>query len=129
MIPVLAYILTLFILKFQQKSRAASALTKSKKAAGIFIKQFKKGRLGAADLTEAVRDYLNARFGLLLGSLTPDEAADILTSNGVSPDTGEKLGEILRQLEIAIYTGKGSEPRATGEDLPKLVKQIEKEIR
>ena len=129
LIPVLAYILTLFILKFHQKSRATSALTTAKKAAGIFVKQCKKGRLGAADLTEAVRDYLNARFGLLLGSLTPDEAADILTSKGIRQETIEKLRKILRELENAIYTGKGSELREAGEDLPKLIKQIEKEIR
>lgn len=128
LIPVLAYLLTLFILKFQQKSRATSALTKSKKAAGIFIKQCKKGRLDAAELTEAVRDYLNARFGLLLGSLTPDEAADILRSKGVRPETGEELRTILRELENAIYTGKGDESRDAGADLPKLVKQIEREI-
>ena len=105
-----------------------SALTKSKKAAGIFIKQCKKGRLDAAELTEAVRDYLNARFGLLLGSLTPDEAADILRSKGVRPETGEELRTILRELENAIYTGKGDESRDAGADLPKLVKQIEREI-
>ena len=126
--PVLIYILTLFIQKFHQNSRATSALTSAKKAAGIFIKQCKNGRLGAAELTESVRVYLNARFGLLLGSLTPDEAADILTSKGVRPETGEKLRTILRELENAIYTGKGSEPREAGQDLPKLVKQIEREI-
>jgi hypothetical protein len=76
----------------------------------------------------SIRDYLNARFGLLLGSLTPDEAADILTSKGVRVETGDKLRTILRELENAIYTGKGAEPREAGQDLPKLVKQIEKEI-
>jgi hypothetical protein len=35
LIPVLAYILTLFIQKFHQNYRAASALTKSKTAAGL----------------------------------------------------------------------------------------------
>ena len=88
----------------------------------------KKGRLGAADVTDSVRDYLNARFGLLLGSLTPDEAADILTSKGVRPETSAKLRTILRELENAIYTGKGTELREVGVDLPKLIKQIEREI-
>jgi hypothetical protein len=127
-IPVFAYLLALFIVKFHKNSRATAAVTQARKAAGVFIKQCKKGRLGAAELTVSVRDYLNARFGLLLGSLTPDEAADILTSKGVRAETSEKLRAILREFENAIYTGKGSEPQATGEDLPKLVKQIEKEI-
>jgi hypothetical protein len=64
----------------------------------------------------------------LLGSLTPDEAADILNSKGVRPETGDKLRTILREPENAIYTGKGAEPWEAGQDLPKLVKQIEKEI-
>jgi hypothetical protein len=35
----------------------------------------------------------------------------------------------VETLEDAVYTGKGQLPWETGEDIPGLIKQIEKEIR
>jgi len=126
--PAFTYALALFIMRFRRKSRAASALTKAKKAAGVFSKQSKNGKLSAGDLTLSIRDYLNARFGLALGTVTPDEAAEILKSKGVNSDTAAKLQAILIRLENTVYTGKEHEPLEAGDDLPKLIKQIEEEI-
>ncbi len=72
---------------------------------------------------------MNERFGLSLGSLTSEEAAEILRSEGVSLDTVQKIQAILKRLEDAVYTGKGQKACAFGEDASQLVKQIEKEIR
>jgi hypothetical protein len=66
---------------------------------------------------------------LSLGSLTSDEAVDILASRGVNVKTSERLRRTLQELEDAIYTGKGQEPCHMGGDIPELIKQIEKEIR
>ena len=81
------------------------------------------------ELTLAVRDYLNDRFDLTLGSVTPDDAVRILESNGVQPDTARHLGELLGRIEDAVYSGKGREPFEVAEEIPKIIKQIEKEIR
>jgi hypothetical protein len=77
----------------------------------------------------SIRDYLNDRFGLSLGSLTPDEASEILQSKGVSLDTAQELRTFLQRVEDAIYTGKGHESGDMGESIPRLVKAIEKESR
>ena len=81
------------------------------------------------NLISSIRDYLNDRFGLSLGSLTADEAAEILKSHGVSLDTAQKLKDIFQGLEDVVYTGQGHGVCDMGEGIPKLIKQIEKEIR
>ena len=77
----------------------------------------------------SIRNYLNERFGLSVGTLTPDEAAEILESRGVSIETAKELRKLIGKLEDAVYTGKGDEASEMEEDICKLVKQIEKGIR
>ncbi|MBW2163746.1 MAG: hypothetical protein JRF43_04710 [Deltaproteobacteria bacterium] len=72
---------------------------------------------------------MNERFGLSLGSLTSEEAAEILKSEGADLDTARKILAILKGLENAVYTGKGQKACALGKDASQLVRQIEKEIR
>jgi hypothetical protein len=127
--PAFAYTFALFGTKFRRKSLNSSTETKARKASKLFIKKCHKGNLSASELTLLIRDYLNDRFALTLGSLTPDDASKILKSKGVGPDTAMKLRAILEILEDAIYTGKGSEACDVGEDLPRLIKEIEREIR
>jgi hypothetical protein len=126
--PAIFYALAFCGMKFSRKSVKALAVTKTKKAAKTLIKQCRHERLRSSDLAEAIRDYLNDRFGLALGSLTPDEAVEILKSKGVNLDTTQKLQSILQRLEDAIYTGKGDDSSDIGQDLPDLINQIEKEI-
>ena len=76
-----------------------------------------------------IRDYLNRRFGLSYGSLTPQESVKILTSQGVGADTAAALQNIMLQLENAEYTGKGMEAVDSNSDLVPLIKRIEKESR
>lgn len=129
LMPPLIYILMVLGLKAGKRSDGSVAASKARKAAKRFSKQCSRPGLGSGDLTLFTRDYLNDRFGLSLGSLTPDEAADILKSRGVSPDTSGKLRAMLQKLEDAVYTGKGQETCAIGQDISRLVTQIEKEIR
>jgi hypothetical protein len=128
-IPLFAYTATFLIQKFHRKTTVSVAAARARKAAKTLTQQCRKGELSSNDLTSSIRRYLNERFDLSLGSLTPDEAADIVVSRGVSATTAERLRAALQELEDAIYTGKGQETCDMGGDLPKLIKQIEKEIR
>ncbi len=128
-IPLFAYAATFLIQKFHRKTTVSVAAARARKAAKALTQQCRKGELSSNDLTSFIRRYLNERFDLALGSLTPDEAADIVVSRGVSAANAERLRTALQELEDAIYTGKGQETCEMGGDLPKLIKQIEKEIR
>jgi hypothetical protein len=128
-IPLFAYTATFLIQKFHRKTTVSVAAARARKAAKALAQQCRKGELSSNDLTLSIRRYLNERFDLSLGSLTPDEAVDIVVSRGVKATTAERLRTALQELEDAIYTGKGQETCDMGGDIPKLIKQIEKEIR
>jgi len=127
--PLLVYGGTLCGLKIGRKSTASLIATKAKRAAKDFIRQCRQGDLSSNDLISFIADYFNDRFGLSLGSLTPDEAAGILESNGVSTETSGKMRHVIQALEDVIYTGKGHANCEIGQDIPKLIRQMEKEIR
>jgi len=127
--PFFVYLMTFWGLRFRRKSEMSGAAIRAKKAARKLILQCRKSELSSSALTLSIRDYLNDRFGLSLGSLTPDEAVAILRSHGVGLGTAEKLQSMLKRLEDIIYTGKGNEPCGMSEDISRLIKQIEKEIR
>lgn len=127
--PFLIYAATFLVLKVQKKSVGSAAANKAKKAAKRFLQQWRQGGLTSTGLTASIRQYLNERFSLSLGALTALEAVDVLRSHGVSDATAERLRKVVESLEDAIYTGKGQLPCETGEDIPGLIKQIEKEIR
>lgn len=105
------------------------AAVKAKKAAKIFIKRWSHGKLSANDVSFSIRDYLNDRYGLSLGSLTPDDAYQILLSKGVSKETSEKLRDLIQDIEDAIYTGKGEDIFPMEGGIVRLIKQVEKESR
>ena len=128
-IPFFGYAATFFIQKFHRKTTVSLAAARARKAGKILIQQCRKGELSSNDLTSSIRRYLNERFDLSLGSLTPDEAAHIVGSRGVSDPIAERLRTVLQELEDAIYTGKGQETCNRAGDMPKLIRQIEKEIR
>ena len=128
LVPFFVYSIAFCGMKFKRKSVEAMAVTRARKAAKTFTKQWRRGRLSAGPMAEAIRQYLNERFNLSLGSLTPKEAAQILKSNGVSPDTAKELQAVLHRIENAVYTGRGQDSCEVGGDIPRLIKQIEKEI-
>jgi hypothetical protein len=129
LLPLFVYGGTLCGLKIGRKSTASKTAAKAKKAAKDFIRQCRQGDINSNDLISFITVYFNDRFGLSLGSLTPDEAAGILESKGVSPETTGKVRNVMQALEDVVYTGKGAQPCKIGEDLPKLIRQVEKEIR
>jgi hypothetical protein len=115
--------------RHREKSLQTLPATKAKKAAGALLKRYRKEDLSSSDLNLSVRDYLNDRFGLALGALTPLEGAEVLRKEGVSLGTAKRFQTFLQQLEDAIYTGVGHESCDPGENVPGLIKQIEKEVR
>ena len=40
-----------------------------------------------------------------------------------------KMKNVIKILEDAVYTGKGHDSCEMGENIPKLIRQVEKEIR
>lgn len=128
-LPFALYLGTLCGLKLRRHSRAGQPDIMAKKAARAFYKQYRKSELTYNKLLQLIREYLNSRFGLSYGSLTPQEAVKILISQGVGADTAETLQNIMQQLENAEYTGKGMEAAAIDSDLVLLIKRIEKESR
>ncbi|MBW1797874.1 MAG: protein BatD [Deltaproteobacteria bacterium] len=129
LLPLFAYGGTLCGLKIGRKSTASMTAAKAKRAAKDFIRQCRQDDPSSNDLISFITDYFNDRFGLSLGSLTPDEAAGILESNGVSTETSGKMRHVIQALEDVIYTGKGHDSCEIGQDIPKLIRQMEKEIR
>ncbi|MDY6838281.1 MAG: BatD family protein [Thermodesulfobacteriota bacterium] len=127
--PFLIYGMAFCGKKMRNDSDKASALAKTKKAAGQLIKKCGDAELNSTDLNEAIRVYFNDRLRLSLGSLTPGEAFEILQSSGVRPSLAGKLQAFLQKLEDHVYSGRGQDVCHMGEDLPALIKEIDKEIR
>jgi hypothetical protein len=128
-LPIVLYLGTLGSMKLRRLSRAAQPDMVAKKAARTFYKHYHKRELSARKLLQLIRDYLNSRFGLSYGFLTPQESVKILIAQGVSADTAEKLQNIMLQLENAEYTGQGAKTAAVDSDLVPLIKRIDKESR
>jgi hypothetical protein len=127
--PFFVYGVAFWATRWRKDSAKASTLARRKKAAGVLMQTCRKDKVSSSDLADAIRQYLNDRLGLSLGSLTPGEAFEILTSRGVRPGTAQKLQVFLQRLEDDIYSGKGQDACHREEDFPKLVKEIEKDIR
>lgn len=128
--PGLVFATFFFATRLKKKSQRNLAATKAKKAAKVLVKRcYDGGSLPANDFSLAVRDYFNNRFGLSLGSLTPEEAVELLTSKGVGTDTANRLKNVLQKMDRAVYTGKGSDHCDVGEDMSAIITAIEKEIR
>jgi len=128
-LPFALYLGTLGGIKLRRQARAGQPDMLAKKAAREFYKQYRKREPNSGKLLQLIRDYLNRRFGLSYGSLTPQESVKILISQGVGADTAEALQNIMLQLENAEYTGLGTETAMIESDLTQLIKQIEKEVR
>jgi len=128
-VPFIVYATAFLGLKLGKKSDSSVVTLRAKKAAGRFIRKCRQDGVSSSDLALYFRDYFNERFGLSLGSLTSEEAAEILKSEGAGLDMVQKLQAILKGLEDAVYTGKGQKACALEEDASQLVRQIEKEIR
>ena len=129
LLPFVLYVSTFLGLQLKRRSVRAMPAHRAKRAAKNLIRQCRQGRGDANSLSLCVRDYFNDRFGLILASLTPDDAAKILTSKGVGPGTAQKLRALLIELENNIYTGQTRTAGRMNNEIPRRIKEIEREIR
>lgn len=127
--PIIFYIAAFCGLRFKKNSVQAKTAIKAKKAAKVFMGQCRQRELSSRRLAEAAKSYLDDRFKLSLGAVTPDEAAELLISRGVDRATAQKFESHLQRLEENIYAGGGDSNCAIGEDMCNVVKQIERELR
>ena len=129
LLPFVLYLSTFLGLRLKRRSVRAMPAHRAKKAAKNLIRQCRQGREDANSLGLCIRDYFNDRFGLTLASLTTEDAADVLASKGVGPGTAQKLRAILIELENTVYTGRTRTADRMNDEIPKLIKEIEREIR
>ena len=129
LLPFVLYLSTFLGLRLKRRSVRAIPVHRAKRAAKNLIRQCRQGRKDANSLTLCIRDYFNDRFGLTLASLTPEDAANVLASKGVDSGTAQKLRAILIELENTVYTGQIRGVGRMNDEIPRLIKQIEREIR
>jgi len=113
----------------RRKSAGSLDARRSRRAAGLFSRRCRGGKGLPDDLIDALQEYLNDRFGLSLGALTPGEAEEVLRAEGASGSTAGRVAETVRDLQRAIYTGRGEEPFPEREQFLRLVARIEGEVK
>ena len=116
-------------LRLNRKSDQSIYAQRARKAAHVFLKECRRDQKDANGMMTAVRDYMNDRFQLSLGSLTPGHVPKLLMEKGVRPDTADRLRKVLEELEGRIYTGGKGTCDSASRDIPGIIKQIEKELR
>ena len=127
--PAIVYFVFHEGLKFTTKTPKKIAQSRASKAARICIRKCQENEINANSLLNALKEYINNRFNINMGMLTPAETAKILSSQGCNEETIKQAKSILINLENNIYTGKGKDLCDYGEEVSMLVKKIEKEIR
>ncbi|MBW2047675.1 MAG: protein BatD [Deltaproteobacteria bacterium] len=129
LLPPLFYLSTFLGLRLKRRSVRVLPAQRAKRAAANLIRHCRRGEEDPDGLILAIRDYFNDRFGLALASITPDEAARILLSEGVDGDLANRLRQVLTGLENRIYTGQTMGTGGLTRDLPGIIKEIERGIR
>ncbi len=127
--PFSIYLMLWGGIKLGRRSPDRIRQSRSKNAFRKLSKRCRQDITGCSDLIDAFREYLNSRFNLSIGTLTPDETAKLLRSKGVSTDTIQQIGEYIQRLENAVYAGDDTKPADAAIELLGLVKRLEKECR
>ena len=128
-VPFLFYAMVFLGLRLNRKSDQTLYAQRARKAAHVFLKECRGDKKDANGLMIAVRDYMNDRFQLSLGALTPADVSKLLMEKGVSPDTARSLRDVLGDLEGRIYTGGEASCGSASRKILEIIKQIEKELR
>ncbi len=129
LLPALVYAGFAGSFRISKKSPEQLAQAKSGKAASLFVKRCGAENASASTNSDALKDYINSRFHMELGHLTPHDAVTILKTRGCTEETVKQMEAVLLKLENIIYTGKGDAAFDPGVDLIKLVNRIEKETK
>ena len=129
--PFMLYALVFITLRLQKRALIYDSGTKARKAAKNFLKLYHREDFEQTELGTVIRNYLNDRFQLSLGVLTPEEAAEILKSRGIKAETASKLREILTMIDLDTYSGRKAGPLLPEDilrEIPELIKRIEREV-
>ncbi|MHB8835968.1 MAG: BatD family protein [Candidatus Methylomirabilia bacterium] len=127
--PPAAFFLALGSVVFRRSSGSLSLAMSVRRAYAGLAGTCKRGGLTADELMQALQDYASQRLSLARGSLTADEAVALLRSRNVDAATADKLHVLWRELEDAIYTGKGRETTGAGPKFSSLLARVEKDLR
>jgi hypothetical protein len=127
--PPAAFFLALGSVVMRRHSGSLSAAMSVRRAFAGFNSACKRGGLTADELMQALQDYVSQRLSLARGSLTADEGVGLLRSRNVDPATADKLHGLWRELEDAIYTGKGRETTDAAKEFSNLLARVEKDLR
>ncbi len=127
LLPVIIYLVVAIILRLKRKNVELAHSIRSKKAAKAFAAVYGKKSLSASETMESLQTFINDRFGLAMGIITPDEMRDILTEHKVSRELVERFHGLYASLQQAVYTGRGDQPVPFDEDLERLIRQIDRE--
>ena len=128
-VPFLVYGAVFFGLRFNKKSDQAIYAQRARKAAQNFMKECRRDKKDANGMMITVRNYINDRFQLSIGSLTPADVPMLLVERGVAPRTADKLRHVLEDLEGRIYTGGEATCGSATQAIQEIIKQMEKELR
>ena len=126
--PFWVYLAIFLGLRLQKKSHRTFYAQRARKAAHIFMKECRREEKDANGMMTAVRDYINDRFQLSRGTMTPADMADLLKAEGVRQETAGELQKVLERLEGRIYTGRETACGSARQEIFNIIKQIEKEI-
>ncbi len=129
LVPLLVYGGVLLVLQYHKKSGQAIYAQRARRAAGNFMRECPQSEEDADGMMTAVREYINNRFQLSMGSLTPDEVPGLLVEKGVEPHTAKDLQTALEELEALIYADGEATCGALGRRISEIIKRIEKELR
>ncbi len=103
---------------------------RSRNAGKKFLKKIRGRDLSPEEIHAAVLNYLNTRFLLKGGLLTPDEVYDLLIDKGASLETASMLKNSIAQIESVIFTGEKSNSLAQIQDeLTGILKSVDQEVK
>jgi len=125
--PFSIYLMLWGGIKLGKRSPDRIRQSRSKNAFRKLSKRCRQDIAGCSDLIDAFREYLNSRFNLSIGTLTPNEAEKLLPGKGVATDTIKKIGAFIQRLENAVYAGDDTKPADATTELLGLVKRLEKD--
>jgi len=128
-IPPLIYLL--IVLLFYRKTRLKLEKLTSKKALSHLNKALNKNaNLHISEMLKFFNQFLNERLQRSGGTLTPDEAKQILISSGVDADLANNTQSIIKTLEAAVYTGQSDQDINTlKQSIEELAKKLDKGIK
>ncbi|MBC2696599.1 MAG: protein BatD [Desulfobacteraceae bacterium] len=103
---------------------------RSRNAGKNFLKKVRGQDLSPEEIHAAVLNYLNTRFLLKGGLLTPNEVYTLLINRGASLETASMLKNSIAQIESVIFTGEKSNSLTQIQDeLTGILKSVDQEVK